>query len=404
MNIPDGPLTPGFVEDHIAPLFTLVLTAERYREETYLANHSLGRPLDQMCEDVRCALDSWYAIMDHSWYCDDGWLAEMDLWRSNTARLIGIPSYDCIVPKVSAGQGLRAVLNALIGEKPINVVTTTGEFDSIDFILKTYASKGVANVTWVAPSKDDQGVPLYDAKDIVRAIKKDTNLVVFSRVFYMTAQILDGFQEIVDAAHANGALVVCDLFHAAGVIPVDMASEGYDFAIGGSYKYLRGGPGACWLAIHPSTFEKGLRSLDTGWFAKADTFGFERPNEPQFKDRGDGWLEATPAILAPYQAKSGLEFVLEVGVDRLRPYCLERLAVMREVFKLHGIDMHTPEDSESFGGFALMPHKFATGLWKSLTESGVNVDARLGFVRFGPDLLNTDEDFEQAARVVQSLM
>jgi kynureninase len=328
----------------------------------------------------------------------------MDLWRSNTARLIGLPSFDCIVPKVSAGQGLRAVLNSIVGTNPINIVTTTGEFDSIDFILKTYAAKGVANVTWVAPSTSDQGVPLYDAMDIVHAISKDTDLVVFSRVFYMTAQILSRYREIVDAAHANGALVVCDLFHAAGVIPVDMVSAGYDFAIGGSYKYLRGGPGACWLAIHPSTFAKGLRSLDTGWFAKADTFGFERPDEPRFKERGDGWLEATPSILTPYQAKAGLEFALEVGVDRLRPYSLERLARLREVFKSRAIDMHTPEHPESHGGFALMPHKYATGLWKSLTENGVNVDARLGFVRFGPDLLNTDEDFDRAASVVKSLM
>jgi kynureninase len=404
VNIPAGALTPALVEEHIAPLFSLTLRAEGLRGETYLANHSLGRPLDQMCTDVHAALDLWYARMDHSWYDDDGWLAEMNLWRSGTARLVGLPSYDCVVPKVSAGQGLRAVLNALLGQRPINIVSTTGEFDSIDFILKTYASKGAATVKWVEPSRSDHGVPLYDAGDIVSAIDGETDVVVFSRVFYMTAQILAGFHDVVEAAHANGALVVCDLFHAAGVVPLDMQSEGYDFAVGGSYKYLRGGPGACWLAIHPSTFDRGLRSLDTGWFAKADTFEFRRPVEPRFKDRGDGWLESTPSILTPYQARSGLEFALEVGVDRLRPYSLERLALMRETFKSQGIDMYTPEFPDSYGGFTLLPHKHATGLWKSLAEKGVNVDARLGFVRFGPDLLNTEGDFERAASIVKSLM
>ena len=398
-------LTTEYVASEVAPLFDLCLTACRMREETYLANHSLGRPLDRMEHDVHDGLALWYARMDHSWYDDDGWMGEMNLWRSNTARLLGLSTYDCVVPKVSAGQGLRAVLNALIGERKVRVVATTGEFDSIDFILRTYALRGVIEVTWVAPSSSENGVPLFSANDIAAAIAADTDLVVFSRVFFTTAQVLAGHTKIVEAAHAHGALVVCDLFHAAGVIPVEMEKEGYDFAIGGSYKYLRGGPGACWLAVHPKTFDKRLRSLDTGWFAKADHFGFQRADaEPEFKDRGDGWLESTPAVILPYQAKAGLEFALDIGVPRMRAFVLERLAKMRSVFKSHGVDLHSPNDPSQFGNFALMPHPDPAGLWKRLLEKGINVDARQGFVRFGPDLLNTDEDFETAAKTVKSLL
>lgn len=400
MSVSAPPLTPEFVASHIAPRFSRVLS----RDEVYLANHSLGRPPDRTFEDVKRALDLWYERMDWSWYDDDGWLAELDKWRANTARLIGLPSHDCIVPKVSAGQGLRAVLNALDHARPIKVVATTGEFDSIDFILKTYAMKGVVEMTWVPPSRSNRGVPLFDASEIVAAIMRETQLVVVSRVFYSTAQILEGYEEIVQTAHENGALVVADLFHAAGVIPLDMERDGYDFAIGGSYKYLRGGPGACWLAIHPNTFEKGLRTLDTGWFAKADTFVFERPDEPQFKPRGDGWLESTPPFLQPYQAQAGLEFVLEIGVERIREYTLARIAHLREVFKSCGLDIYSPALPEAFGNFALMPHVDAAGLWKRLSKNGVNVDARLGFVRFGPDLLNTEDEFERAAKTVESCL
>ena len=398
------PITPEWVKDKVRPLFSLVLRCEEMRDEVYLSNHSLGRPLDQMANDVQCALDRWYARMDHNWYDEDGWLAEMDAWRGNTARLVGLPRHDCVVPKVSAGQGLRAVLNALLGQRPINIVTTTGEFDSVDFILKAYESRGVAKVTWVKPSLKDGGVPLFSADDIVAAIGKATDLVVFSRVFFMTAQILDGFERVVAAAHEHGALALADLFHAAGVIPLKMEQEGYDFAIGGSYKYLRGGPGACWLAIHPRTFEKGLRTLDTGWFAKVGTLDFERPQQQLFKEGGDGWLESTPAIVLPYQAKSGLEFVLNNGVDRLRKYSLSRLAAMRETFISSGVDMHTPDGPERFGAFALMPHPKAAELRQALLEKGVNADARQGFVRFGPDLLSTDEEFERTAKTVESLL
>ncbi|HXH61476.1 MAG TPA: aminotransferase class V-fold PLP-dependent enzyme [Fimbriimonadaceae bacterium] len=391
-------LSEAYIEKEVRPQFSRVLA----RDEVYLANHSLGRPPDRAAEYVKRAMDLWYERMDWNWYLDDGWLAETDKWRANTAKLIGLPKHDCIVPKVSAGQGLRAVLNALIGKKKINVVTTTGEFDSIDFILRTYAMRGVADVRFVEPSDCDGPVPIYVARDIADAIDDDTDLVVFSRVFYTTAQILDGFEEIVTKAHKHGALVLADLFHAAGVIPFNMEQEGYDFAIGGSYKYLRGGPGACWLAIHPATFEKGLRSLDTGWFAKADHFGFHRGGGLEFKPRGDGWLESTPIVLAPYQAMAGLEFVLETGVDNLREQSLQSQETIRDVFKSYGLSLYRPSDPTRFGGFTLFPHPDAAALWKRLSSNGVNVDARLGFVRFGPDVLNTKAEFEKAARTVKS--
>lgn len=403
MNSTDG-LTAEFVRDEIAPRFSIALTAERYRNEVYLANHSLGRPLDKTSIDVRGALELWYARMDACWEDDDGWMSEQDLWRSNTARLIGLPSYDCVVPKTSAGQGLRAVLNALIGAKALNVVATTGEFDSIDFILKTYAAKGLVKVRWVVPSSHDQGVPLFESRDIVAATGADTDLVVFSSVFYQTGQVLKDASAVVAKAHQSGALVLCDFYHAAGVVPLDMSQFGCDFAIGGSYKYLRGGPGACWLAIHPATFAKGLRTLDTGWFAKSGTFDYARPDEPNVKPRGDGWLESTPSILAPYQAKAGLELALEIGVERLREYGLRQLDLLTQAFVAQGVPLYTPPDRRDFGAFALLPHSDSQALEARIKQAGVNVDSRLGFVRLGPDMLNTQEEFERAASAVKSVL
>ena len=84
--------------------------------------------------------------------------------------------------------------------------------------------------------------------------------------------------------------------------------------IGGSYKYLRGGPGACFLYIAPEVLEAGLRPLDIGWFANADPFGYQRPDLPVLAHGGDGFLESTPPVLTWYQARSGLEFTLAMGV------------------------------------------------------------------------------------------
>ena len=124
----------AWLKQHVWPRFSRVLA----RGGIYLANHSLGRPPDRAAEDVREALDAWYRDMDGAW---DGWLKARQRFRARTAQLVGAARSDCIVPKMSAGQGLRAVLNALAG-KP-RVVTSDGEFDSIDFILRVYSSQAV---------------------------------------------------------------------------------------------------------------------------------------------------------------------------------------------------------------------------------------------------------------------
>ena len=128
-----GPLTEKSVQQYIAPLFSRALAGERI----YLANHSLGRPLDAMAEDVREATSLWETKLGDAW---DAWLAEQEAFRARVAQLIHAPRVDCIVPKTSAGQGLRAVLNALPGTP--RVLSTRGEFDSIDMLLKQYALAG----------------------------------------------------------------------------------------------------------------------------------------------------------------------------------------------------------------------------------------------------------------------
>src|SRR5690348_12111207 len=153
----DGPLQEEAIAEHVAPLFSRVLASDRI----YLANHSLGRPLDRMEQDVAEATALWYSKMGDAW---DEWLAEREAFRSRIARLIGAERPDCIVPRTSAGQGLRAVLNALPG-KP-RVVSTRGEFDSVDLILKQYAAKGRIEVRWVEP--DERGE--FSAEALAREV------------------------------------------------------------------------------------------------------------------------------------------------------------------------------------------------------------------------------------------
>ncbi|MEQ1821290.1 MAG: aminotransferase class V-fold PLP-dependent enzyme [Fimbriimonadaceae bacterium] len=387
----NGPLSEDGLREHIWPLFSRVLNSSR---EIYLANHSLGRPLDQTSSDIQRGVDLWYDRLDAAWE-SDGWPAEMGLFRQRMANLIGLENSKCIVPKTSAGQGLRAVLNAHIG--PTKIVTTTGEFDSVDFILKTYEARGQAQVEWVQPNHHDQGIPIFSVESLLPKIIKGVNLVVVSAVFFGTGQVLPGLEKIVQRAHEVGALVMVDAYHAAGVIPLAMQSSDIDFMIGGSYKYARGGPGACWLAIHPRVLASGLQTLDTGWFAKKDPFGFQRPDDLERGDGGDAWMESTPAALTVYQTSAGLELNLAIGIARLREYNLHQQATLRAAFRSYGVRHFTPDDPNAFGAFTLVTSEDANGLVAKLKTKGVNTDARGNAARFGPDLLNSTEELERAA-------
>lgn len=379
-----GELDEAAVRAHIAPLFSRVLA----RSEIYLANHSLGRPLDASARDVAEAMELWQLRMGEAW---EDWLDEMKAYRARFAALLGVPDARCVVPKTSAGQGVRAVLNAFDGVP--HVVATRGEFDSVDVILREYALRGRIRLTLVVPR--EQG--LYNADDVRAALGPGVDLVVLSSVVFNTGQRIPELAALVAEARGAGARVLLDVYHEMGVLPLDIAAVDADFAVGGSYKYLRGGPGACFLYLHSRVLDGSFRTLDIGWFAKADRFTYQRPDPPALAEGGDAWLESTPAILPFYQARAGQLFTLALGVSRLRSYCLDRLRHLRRALDACGIASEGADDAH--GGFLVvrLQQPRAQAWVADLARRGVRVDARGEYVRFCPDLLTSSDEIGRAA-------
>jgi kynureninase len=358
-------LDEAWLRQEIFPRFSRVLR----RHEIYLANHSLGRPPDRMADDVRAALDAWYEDMDGAWAL---WLEGREKFRALTGRLVGAPT-NLIIPKTSAGQGLRAVLNSF-AQKP-RVVTSDGEFDSLDFILRVYREQGRIELK-LMPWRE------LDARG--------ADLVVLSTVMFRSGEVVQHLPRVIHDAHAAGALVLLDVYHHAGVLPLDLAALDADFAVGGSYKYTRGGPGACWLYVRPGLVDT-LRTPDTGWFAKKDMFAYTRPEPPEFGPGGDAWLESTPPVLAPIQALAGLELTLELGVERIRRYNLEQ----KEFFA--GLVPQCKGAGTDHGAFLTLKHPRAMDLVATLKQKNITVDARGDYLRICPDILTTRAELERAA-------
>jgi kynureninase len=366
-------LDEAWLKSHVWPRFSRALA----RQEIYLANHSLGRPPDRVADDVRAAVDVWYRDLDGAWKL---WLEGRETFRSLTAKLVNAPRADCIIPKASAGQGLRAVLNALPG-KP-RVATSDGEFDSIDFILRVYREQ------------DRIELKIMPWQEMTAA---GADLVVLSTVMFRTGELVRHLPRLIHDAHAARALVLLDVYHHAGVLPLDLAALEADFAIGGSYKYLRGGPGACWLYVRPGLIDS-MRTPDTGWFAKKDVFSYARPEPPEFGPGGDAWLESTPPVLACFQALAGLELALELGVERLRAYSMAQKQTLAELLPgVEGAGKH-------HGAFVTLKHRDAPALASELEKQGVKVDARGEYLRLCPDILNSRAELESAAATLRALL
>jgi kynureninase len=360
-------LDEAWLKANVWPRFSRVLE----RKGIYLANHSLGRPPDRAADDLRAAIFAWYSELDGAWKV---WMEGREAFRALTARLVHVQA-NAIIPKTSAGQGLRAVLNALPG-KP-RVLTTDAEFDSLDFILRVYREK----------QRIDLKVLPFERFEM-----EGCDLVVVSTVAFRTGAVFADLERRIGKAHAAGAKVLLDVYHHAGVLPLDLAALDADFAVGGSYKYLRGGPGACWLYVHPR--HHGMRTLDTGWFAKKDAFAYERPEPPQFAAGGDAWLESTPPVFAPFQALAGLEMTLELGVERIREHNLAQKAILKSLLPV----------ADAGGAFVVLKHEKAKALCAALEKRGVKTDARGNYLRLCPDYLNMRAELESAAQTVLSLL
>jgi len=215
-------------------------------------------------------------------------------------------------------------------------------------------------------------------------------------VLFQTGQVLPDLPTIVGAAHAAGARVLLDIYHSLGVFPVDVAALDVDFAVGGSYKYLRGGPGACYLYLHPRQLDAGLRTLDVGWFAKASPFHYERPDPPRYAAGGDAWLESTPAVLPLYQSRAGQGFTQAVGVGRLRAHSLQLQRELVSLLAAEGIDAQG--GTEDRGAFVVLRHPRAGAIADALAARGIVTDARGEWLRLCPDVLTTRAELEHAAR------
>lgn len=353
-------------------------------ETTYLINHSLAAMPAAAEERLADYARDWKTRGVRAW--EEGWWELPVTVGDQIARLIGAPPGTVSMHQnVTIAEAVVLSCFAFEGERR-RIVYEDGNFPSVRYLYQ--AARGAEVV--VAP--DDEGV--------VEAIDERTLLVPVTHVLFKTGQIQD-VEAIVARAHEQGALVVLDAYQSVGTVPLDVTALCVDFAVGGSVKWLCGGPGAAWLYVRPELAET-LEPALTGWQAHARPFAFEP--EQEYAQGAWRFLTGTPNVPALYAATAGYDIVEEVGVERIRARSVEQTTLLIELLESVGFDPGSRREPERRGGTVVVKVPEFEAVNRELAERGIIVDCRPETgLRLGPHFYNTDDELRFAVEQIAEL-
>ena len=355
---------------------------------TYLINHSLGAMPQAVEERVAAYAATWRERGIRAW--GEGWWTMPLVVGDQIGRIIGAPAGSTVMHQnVAVAEAIVLSCFRPIDPGRNRVVYEEGNFPSVRYLYQAQPDLEVA----VAP---DDGA-------IVDAIDERTLLVPISHVLFKTAAIQD-VAAIVRRAHDVGAHVVLDAYQSAGIVPLDVTSLDVDFAVGGSVKWLCGGPGNGWLYVRPDLAES-LEPTFMGWQAHARPFGFEP--ELEYAEGAARFLTGTPNVPALYAGTPGYDLIEEIGVERIRANSLRQTELLIDLLDDAGFEVGSPRDSSRRGGTVTVRVPEFEAVHKELGERQVICDFRPDAgLRLGPHYFNTDDELRfvvsQITEIVES--
>jgi kynureninase len=357
-----------------------VLDPHAYRERfpilrdcVYLINHSLAAMPAAVEERVREYARVWRERGIRAW--GEGWWELPVTVGDQVGRIVGAPPGSTVMHQnVTIAEEI--VLSCFRPGPPRNrIVYEEANFPSVRYL---YQAKPELEVVAVA-----------DDRAILDAIDERTLLVPISHVLYKNAEIQD-VEPIVRRAHDVGAYVVLDAYQSAGVVPLDVAALGVDFAVGGSVKWLCGGPGAGWLYVRPDLAER-LEPTFVGWQAHARPFAFEPDLE--YATGARRFLTGTPNVPALYAATPGYDVIEEVGVPAIRERSLALTQLLIDLLDAEGLEVGSPREPTRRGGTVLVRTPDDAAVQRELGARGIVCDFRPeAGVRLGAHFFNTEDE------------
>lgn len=362
----------------------------------YLDGNSLG-PLPDAARDRVAGMmgDEWGELLIRGWNTA-GWMDQPTRIGDRIARLVGAAPGTIVMGDTLSIKVYQALASAL------DLVPGRGTVlsDSGNFPTDLYMAEGLLRSL-------DKGhrLRIVEPDEVLGAIDDDVAVVMLTEVDYRTGRLHD-MARVIEKAHAAGALVIWDLAHSAGAIPVDLAGTGADFAVGCTYKYLNGGPGApAFIYVAPGLQDK-VRPALSGWLGHEQPFAFD------LDYRAGQGIERMRVGTPPIIAFAALDAALDVweGIDmadvRTRSIELSELFIEEVERRCDGVTLASPRDPMRRGSQVSFRHPEGYAVMQALIDRGVIGDFRApDIMRFGFTPLYLDEDdITAAAKVLGEIL
>jgi len=362
----------------------------------YLDGNSLGPPLRGVADTVAGAVREWGTHLISGWFGvdgDGGWVSLPERVGSRLEPILGAAA-GSVVACDSTTVNLYKAVQAACDLRPGSILTDSGNFPT-----NLYALAGIAR-------SRGRGMAVVGPEAIEGAIDSSVGVVSLTQVDFRSGRLHD-LGSINRKVHDAGGVTVWDLSHTAGTMPIDVARNGVDFAVGCGYKYLNGGPGApAYIYVRPDLVAE-IRNPIAGWFGHRTPFEFSQDFVP---DDGVGRMRVgTPHILSLVALEAALEVFAELDLGELRAASQSLTGFFIEILDRElgsRVEVITPRDPQLRGSHVSIRLPRADRLIESLAAAGVTGDFRNPDVaRFGfSALFNTHEEVVRAVGEISAVL
>jgi kynureninase len=321
----------------------------------YLDGNSLGRLPKVTAERLAQVISQeWGDGLIRSWNLN--WYAAASRIGDKIAPLLGAAPGQVVVTDTTSINLYKLVMAALARQpERKKIVTDEFNFPSDLYILQScIAQLGEGYTVELVRSCDGMTIAM---DDLARAVDEQTALVCLSHVAFKSGLMYDGGQ-VTRMAHQAGALVLWDVCHAVGAVPLELDAWGADLSVGCTYKYLNGGPGAPAFLYVRRDLQNELQQPIWGWFAERQPFAFELEFTPAEGIRR--FLVSSPPILSTLAMEAALDIVLQAGIERIRRKSIAQTSYLIELFDARlvqlGFKLGTPRDPALRGSHVSIRH------------------------------------------------
>ena len=379
----------------------------KYREEFYIPKNiiyfdgnSLGPlPKKTITNLEKTIYEEWGEGLISSWN-NANWINMPQTLGNKIAPLLGAKSGEVIVVDSTSVNLFKVLSSALMLNKSRKVIVS----EASNFPSDLYILEGVIDMF----GNNFESCLIEEGEtDIEKYIDSSTAVVMLTHTNYKTGRISD-MKKITEHAHKNGALVVWDLSHSVGVIPMDLNDNNVDFAVGCTYKHLNGGPGAPgFLYVNEGLIEHVWQPL-TGWLGHIDPFAFN--GKYNAANDINKYICGTPPILSYKAVESGLEIFNGISMMMVREKSIRLsemfITLIQQECAEFSFELYSPKNPEQRGSQISFKHINAYPIMQSLISHGVIGDYREpNILRFGiSPLYMRFEDIWKAIMCLKSIM